>query len=258
MNRGFWKSVCSAMLFSALTLVPAAASDFMHTCRTADGLFELNDDELYASTNASGRPIPYQSVRMTILAERRGYCIAAGNQYQFESRSYVHRIRFDNGGGPIEVDALCEFAADGLPAAYTCEREVVTFQTGGAGGQPGNLPVNGSAGAPTAWNHNGSVMRLEADGAARRFVYDVPRKGMIAAGARAGDVVFEGSREGATYSGTAYIFSKSCGQVGYPVAGNVSSDERSVVLEGQAPRLGADCAVKSYRRDRLQFDLLGR
>ena len=58
---------------------------------------------------------------------------------------------------------------------------------------------------------------------------------MIAAGARAGDVVFEGSREGATYSGTAYIFSNSCGQVGYPVAGNVSSDERSVVSKARPP-----------------------
>ena len=153
MNRGLWKSVCGAMLLSAFMIVPAAASDFMHTCRTADGLFELNDDELYASGNASGRPIPYQSVRKTILAERRGYCIAAGNQFKFESRSYVHRIRFDNGSGLIEVDALCEFAADGLPAAYTCEREVVTFQTEGAGGQPGNQSNSGSSGASTAWNH---------------------------------------------------------------------------------------------------------
>lgn len=244
-------SLAAVTLLPAMVL-PAAASDFLHQCRTADGQFELNDDELYATGTSTGQPIAYQSVRKTILAERHGYCIAAGQKFKFEARTYVHRIRFDLGGGPIEVDALCEFAADGLPAAYNCEREVVTFQTGSPGGNSG-----GSQDGPTAWNHNGSVMRLEADGAERRFIYDVPRPGMLNAGARSGDVVFAGRREGATYSGTAYIFSKSCGQVGYPVAGNVSPDERSVVLEGQAPRLGSDCAVKSYRRDRLKFELTG-
>ncbi len=244
----------SAAVLMAAPLLPAAASDFLHQCRTADGQFELNDDELYATGTSSSQPIDYQSVRKTILAERRGYCIAAGQKFKFESRSYVHRIRFNLGGGPIEVDALCEFAADGLPAAYNCEREVVTFQTGSTGGNSGG----GTQGGSTAWNHNGSVMRLEANGAERRFIYEVPRPGMVNAGARPGDVVFAGRRDGATYSGTAYMFSKSCGQVGYPVAGNVSPDEQGVVLEGQAPRLGSDCAVKSYRRDRLKFELTGR
>ena len=257
MTLRIFLGLIGASMFLAAAAGQTMASDFQHTCRTADGLFELNDDELYAA-GVSGQPIAYQSVRKTVLAERRGYCVAAGQTFQFESRSYVHRIRFNNGAGFIEVDALCEFAADGLPAAYTCEREVITFQTGGAGGQSGDQSNGGATGAPTKWNHNGSLMLLEASGAERRFVYDVPRQGMIAAGARPGDVVFAGRREGATYSGTAYIYSPSCGQVGYPVAGNVSSDERSVVLEGQAPRLGSDCTVKSYRRDRLQFDLLGR
>ncbi|MGE3914981.1 MAG: hypothetical protein AB7F78_04715, partial [Hyphomicrobiaceae bacterium] len=106
------------------------------------------------------------------------------------------------------------------------------------------------------WTHNGSRLRLEANGAERRFVYDLPRRGMLDAGANPGDAVFEGRREGATYSGTAYVLSKACGRVGYQVAGNISADERSVVVEGQVPLHGPGCSVRAYRRDVLRFDLL--
>jgi len=81
---------------------------------------------------------------------------------------------------------------------------------------------------------------------------------VVNVGARPGDIVFEGTRDGQTYSGTAYIFSKSCGRVAYMVAGNVSADERSVLLEGQAPLLDAQCQPIAYRRDQLRFDLIGR
>jgi len=153
----------------------------------------------------------------------------------------------------VQVDALCELASDGLPAAYKCDREVVTLDT--KSDQSVVPPPTPNA---SIWDHNGSRLRLESSGSERRFVYEQPRRGMRDAGAAPGDTVFEGRREGRTYTGTAYIFSKACGKVAYQVAGNISQDERQVVLEGQAPSLGADCKTRSYKRDELVFELIAR
>ena len=108
----------------------------------------------------------------------------------------------------------------------------------------------------TRWDHNGSIMRLEADGTRRRFVYAAPRPGMRRVGVRNGMVLFDGRRDGRVYQGTARIFNKRCGQFTYRVRGEVSDDERRVVLFGQAPRVGSDCQIRGRRDDRLEFDLL--
>jgi hypothetical protein len=99
-------------------------------------------------------------------------------------------------------------------------------------------------------------MRLDADGATRRFVYVTPRPGMAAAGAKPGDVVFEGRRERDTYTGTAYFYSRSCGRVPYPVQGTVEPSERRVRLEGRAPKLDKQCRPVDTVRDVLVFDLV--
>ncbi len=243
---------------TALALVAgtaaATASDYFHECRTADGQYEINDGTLVASSDTARKEIPFETLGETVLSQRKGYCLARGQKYEFEGKTYVLKIRFREKGQPIEVDALCELAADGLPAAYKCEREVVTrdFKAGGKSAPPA------AGGGAVVWNHNGSVMRLEAEGAVRRFRYEVPRRGMAEAGARPGDVVFEGRRDGSRYVGTAYIFSAACGRVPYAVSGRVSGDERQVVLEGDAPVLGAGCKARTFKRDRLAFELIAR
>ena len=230
------------------------AGDFSHVCRTIGDLYEIDDGTLSSKTDAAQKPIPYAKVQETVLSQKRGYCLAGGRRHLFEAKTYVLRIRFLENGRSIELDALCELSADGLPASLSCEREVVThaFNAGGVGSRP-----PGSSGN-TIWNHNGSLMRLEANGSERRFVYDLPRRGMLEAGVKSGDIVFDGRREGPTYSGTAYIYTKLCGRVAYPVAGNVSANERTVALEGQVPLHAPNCTVRSYRRDKLQFDLVDR
>jgi hypothetical protein len=242
-----------AVGFALTAAVPhgaAEAGDYMHVCRTADGSYEINDGELSATEGDARRPIPYRTVSETVMTERRGYCQAKGHRYEFHGKTYVLKIRFQDRGSDIETDALCELAADGLPAAYRCEREVVTYE------KTASVPKGpASADGTTIWDHNGSLMRLEFDGAVRRFTYDRPRPGMVAAGARPGDVVFEGRREGEGYVGTAFIFSQACGRVPYAVRGRVSADNRRVTLAGNAPRIGRDCRVESTRRDVLVFDL---
>lgn len=240
-----------------LTLaVPAAASDHFHECRSPDGLFEVSDGSLYEVADKARKPIPYQVVSETVLASRKGYCLAKGNKYAFEGRSYVQTIRFRMNAAPAEIRVLCELASDGLPAAYTCEKEVVTAETKAAPPKPSVGPAAPPA-AQVDWFHNGSLVRLEAAGAERRFVYVRPRKGMSEAGARSGDPVFVGRREGKRYSGTAYVYSRACGRTGYPVSGAIGDDERSVTLEGDVPLLGPGCQPRAHRRDVLVFRLSG-
>ena len=242
-------AAASVLLVSAAR--QASAGESYNACKTADTRFEINDDALYAKSDPKQTEINYETLDKTTTSERRGYCVSRGKRFAFEGRDSTLRIRFNYQGSTVETIATCEYASSGLPAAYNCEREVVTFDSSKNG--------NGSgSGGATLWNHNGSIMRLEADGNMRSFVYDEPRPGMLRQGAKSGDIVFEGERSGMTYTGTAYIFSKRCGRVPYPVSGNVASDQKAVVLHGQAPRLNRSCNVKSYRSDRLSFELIGR
>lgn len=110
---------------------------------------------------------------------------------------------------------------------------------------------------PSLWNHNGSTMKLTADGARRQFYYERPRQGMRDEGVSAGTLLFEGTRNGDAYSGTAFVFSRVCGRLAYRVSGAASSDNRSITLHGQAPRLGSGCRVIGYRADELTFQFLG-
>jgi hypothetical protein len=103
------------------------------------------------------------------------------------------------------------------------------------------------------WMHNGSVVKLVAEGAKREFYYETPREGLTKAGVTSGALLFSGQRSGKTYSGTAYIFNKRCGPIAYQVSGNVSDDDRQVTMEGQAPRVGANCQVVTTKPDTLIF-----
>ena len=123
-------------------------------------------------------------MKESVLAHKRGYCLANGNKYEFESKTYVLSIGFLGEDGPLQIDALCELASDGLPAAYTCEREVVTLDT-----KSSQSVVPPPATNASIWDHNGSRIRLESSGSERRFVYEQPRRGMRDAGAAAGHSV---------------------------------------------------------------------
>ena len=90
------------------------------------------------------------------------------------------------------------------------------------------------------WDHDGSKMQLFADQAVRKFIYENPRAGLASAGIKKGTVLFNGRREGNSYSGTAYFFSH-CGVKPYRVTGPVSEDQRKVTLSGRAPIFDANC-----------------
>ncbi len=108
----------------------------------------------------------------------------------------------------------------------------------------------------TFWLHNNSVMYLVASGQAREFYYEVPRSGMLNAGARRGSLLFSGKTLEGNYFGTAYIYNPRCGRVPYQVSGPILDNYERVVLRGQAPRFRSDCRVIGYSTDTLIFDLI--
>lgn len=242
-------AACSA----AVAVLPAEASDFYHVCRTADGLYEINDEALYRVSPAGdqSQTLAYRKISERTLRRETGYCIvnkAGGKKFDYESRTYTLRATFTDDGRRIETDFICEFASDGLPAAYTCNKQVVVSREGDAGST--NPPA---ASGGSLWMHNGSVMRLEARGAERKFYYETPRSGMQKAGARSGTLLFEGTRDGPIYSGVAYIFKRGCEPAPYAVAGEVSEDDRRITMSGRAPRLNSDCTVSGTKDDTLVF-----
>jgi hypothetical protein len=113
-----------------------------------------------------------------------------------------------------------------------------------------------SLGAPTLWDHNGSTVYLVAKGRSRKFFYNEPREGLLAAGARPDSLVFSGEAVGEQYRGTAYIFNSRCGRLPYPVSGPILENYRRVELQGRAPRVDSNCRTIDYVDDLLVFQLI--
>lgn len=90
------------------------------------------------------------------------------------------------------------------------------------------------ANADSCWDHNGSIMRLKAQGNQRWFYYEKPRQVLYASGVRPGTLLFNGVKKGNWYEGLSRVFSKHC--VGAPleywVEGPVASNQLKVTVQG--------------------------
>ncbi len=111
------------------------------------------------------------------------------------------------------------------------------------------------AASNTLWNHDGSTVRLEAIGRARRFYFAGLRRG---APAKGGDVVFDGVREGPALSGVAFVYSEKCPATAYQVRGSVSPDETTIKLRGKKPGYDGQCKIAGYADEELEFRLAGK
>ena len=161
-------------------------------------------------------------------------------QYIDENPSPTHPPR------SMRVAAIIQGYNEGSPCLG---REVTSGPTGSVGTLSPSI-------VQPLWNHNGSTMRLFADGAVRKFLYESPREGLAGVGVSKGTLLFSGIKSGNAYSGTAYVFSR-CGAKPYQVSGPVSDDQRQVTLYGQAPIPDSNCRISSHRSDSLMFTFVG-
>lgn len=116
-----------------------------------------------------------------------------------------------------------------------------------------------AASADSFWDHNGSQMRLRADGDRRTITYERPKTVIARQGVERGTLLFEGRISGPAgeYSGTAYVFSARCGKQSYAVTGELQDDGSRISLSGEAPRRNTStCAVQGTREDNLAFDFV--
>jgi len=114
----------------------------------------------------------------------------------------------------------------------------------------------GLALADSFWDHNGSVVRLVAEGNQRFIYYESPRPGIAAQGVRPGTLLFDGRRIGDSYVGTARVFSRYCAQpMAYTMQGYVQGDT-VIVLEGQRPVFDNCRQTGALRYESLRFDYL--
>jgi serine/threonine protein kinase len=121
---------------------------------------------------------------------------------------------------------------------------------------PGAPPPAPVARGPSLWTHNRSTMRLVAEGRRRRFIYEFPKASIEQAGAVRGTLLFDGERVGDTYSGIAFIFSRTCGPKPYNVSGDVSPDQRRVEMRGMKPTFDRSCQKVGEELDILVFEYI--
>jgi Sel1 repeat len=107
----------------------------------------------------------------------------------------------------------------------------------------------------TYWDYNESILELIADGPSRKFYYYSPRPSLDPVGVKRGTLAFDGKRTGNKYSGNAYVFSRYCGSLAFPVTGTVSDEERKVQFSGMVPRRNSSCAVVESTNQTFEFSL---
>lgn len=110
--------------------------------------------------------------------------------------------------------------------------------------------------AQGGWDHNGSVMRLAAEGGVVRFHYEQPRRGLSDVGIRPGALLFTARNTSANaYAGEVVTFSRKCGDMTFPVTGEASSDGARLVVSGNKPMRDGRCRVTGTRPETLVFEL---
>ena len=93
------------------------------------------------------------------------------------------------------------------------------------------------------WEYNSSTLLLMTDGIERKFYYETPRRELVQFGVRRGTLFFVGQQQGREYRGMAYVFAKRCKATSYSVHGEISENNRTIVMRGNAPSLDAKCRI---------------
>ncbi len=125
-----------------------------------------------------------------------------------------------------------------------------------------SLAAATGAHADSCWDHNGSTMRLVANGTQRFMSYEsTPHAWQARAGVVPGTLLFEGRNTGDYYRGTARVFSRFCPgtPLTYAVEGPVTRPSGQIVITLRGNRDANSKCKNTGRivRDTLVFRYLG-
>ena len=112
----------------------------------------------------------------------------------------------------------------------------------------------------SCWDHNGSIMRLKAEGNNRFFSYDMPREGMRREGVPIGQILFNGTKDGNWYRGMARVFNRNCPAhfpMQYFVEGPVLQNPLRIEVSGGRPVVKNCQITGEFTRDWLLFGYIG-
>ena len=107
--------------------------------------------------------------------------------------------------------------------------------------------------ADSCWNHNGSLMRLSANGNQREITYERPKASLRRVGVTPGTLLFDGVKRGNSYDGTARVFSSGCDPLEYHVSGPVSANQLRITVTGTRDVYKNCRATGGRTTDRLVF-----
>lgn len=206
--------------------------------------------EKYTISYAAGFPdesthLTNATIKTSGLAKISAWSTSYSSGISFECKNNNRCISGDH------ITSLTTCDKEAAQNAVSAGRVLVNLYSGTSPGRDGS--DSGLNRYNSLWTHNGSIIGLTAAGAERQLYYSQPRPGMVKNGAKPGDLLFEGRRAGAAITGTAYVFSERCGKAGYSVTGAVSKDQRTIRLNGDAPRRDDNCNIVGTRKDVLVF-----
>lgn len=106
------------------------------------------------------------------------------------------------------------------------------------------------------WLLNNSIMTLEIDGRIVKLYYKQPRDELRKYGIKEGSLNFEGTLSGSRITGSSYVYSSRCGQIGFHEEGTL--ERNHIELAGVAP-FGFDehCQATANRDDKSNYFRLG-
>jgi hypothetical protein len=155
---------------------------------------------------------------------------------------------------------------DGYTPAYFLFDPQTKFRTlrdrGGTSSQattadrPSAPSSTATATQATLWDHNGSTMVLRSEAARLIMEYEMPRKGMQQVGVRKGDNLLTCSRDGSNLSCTTRIFHPRCGKHDFAAEGRFSDNDRTIRIQGDAPRLDDSCRENGRKPQNWTFTYL--
>ncbi len=222
-----------------------------HVCTSSDGRYHIDfvHGDGLVDRSEDNRTLKYTSVARLAISSHESRCLHSNCSVRTSVHHHQYLLKVIVEGRSEEV-LFCEDYWDASPANCDCAREEKLKDFSVGRWEP--------IGATSLWRHNGSVMRLLATENSRTILYEQPRSGMQTVGVKQGTLLFSGTRQGNQLSGTARIFTSSCGIQQYDVVGSISNDERRIVMTGDAPLLDRSCQRTGSKRDTLEFEFVGR